>query len=90
MNTPSTYEEAVTLRESVAEALPALTGKNQFPGADVGRTFNAILKAAKEANPDSSVVADMDFAKEDGTNCGVSASSLIAMLDQIMLVEKPS
>ena len=46
---------------------------------------------AREENPDDPILAKFEPLKEEGTHCGADAPTVIAMLDQILVVlESPS
>ena len=73
------------LRKSILDSLPSFSG-NQFPGSQTGAIFNGLLNMAQEENPDDPILSKFEPLDEEGISCGVDAASLIAMLDQILVV----
>lgn len=73
------------LRKSILDSLPSFSG-NQFPGSQTGAIFNELLTMARDEKPDDPVLAKFEPLEEEGISCGVDAASLIAMLDQMLVV----
>lgn len=82
---PAAARRIRQLRQSVMDTL-ASSSSNQFPSAKTGAIFNALLNMAREEKPDDPILSKLEPLEEEGVSCGVDAATLIAMLDQILVV----